>query len=380
MSNAANKHEPSASQPHPRGTERKPATDTRQTDRSRHDVATRENSGEAAEHITTLHELMFPAAGQCIRVAAELNLADQLADGPLPVTELAARTGSKAGALRMALHILADDDIFTEVEPDVWANTPRSELLRAGVANSQHTMAQFAGADWLWACYAQLSRSVSTGEAAFDEIYGTNLWAWMGRNPLKGKQFNDAMNEFSATVGPSIARSYPRFGEAGVVADLGGGQGTFLANILSAYPSVSRGVLVDQPSVIEQARTNPDLAELDGRIDFFPGDFFADVPTGVDLYTCKQITHSWNDERLVALLKRCRDASPNARVAAAELVARPGVSRFVRNFDLIMLVTMAGFLRTDEDFANVFAQAGYRLERVVPTDTAFSIIEAVPAD
>lgn len=321
---------------------------------------------------------MFPAAGQCIRVAAELNLADLLADGPLSVAELATRTDSSASALRMALHILADDDIFTEVEPDVWANTRRSELLRAGVPNSQHTMAQFAGADWLWACYAHLSHSVSTGKAAFDEIYGINLWAWMGKNPLKGRQFNEAMNEFSATVGPSIAKSYPEFGEAGVVADLGGGQGTFLANILAAYPSIEKGVLVDQPSVIDEARANPDLSGL--AIDFFPGDFFADVPTGVDVYTCKQITHSWNDERLVSLLKRCRDASPKARVAAAELVARPGVSRFVRNFDLIMLVTMAGFLRSDEDFERVFAQAGYRLERVVPTDTAFSIIEAVPVD
>jgi hypothetical protein len=335
---------------------------------------------DVQKDITTLHELMFPAAGQCIRVAAELNLADELADGPLHVIELATRTGSDVGALRMALHILADDDIFHEVEPDLWTNTPRSELLRAGVANSQHTMAQFAGADWLWACYAGLSHSVSTGKAAFDEIYGTNLWAWMAQNGLKGKQFNDAMNEFSATVGPSIAKSYTEFGNAGVIADLGGGQGTFLANILNAYPSVAKGVLADQPSVIDQARTNPELAGLAGRIDFFPGDFFADVPTGVDLYTCKQITHSWNDERLIALLKRCRDASPNARIAAAELVARPGVSRFVRNFDLIMLVTMAGFLRTDEDFAHVFAQAGYRLERVVATDTAFSIIEAVPAD
>jgi len=335
-------------------------------------------SDDVQADITTLHELMFPAAGQCIRVAAELNLADALADGPLSTADLAERTGANAGALRLALHILTDDDIFEEVEPDVWANTRRSKLLRAGVENSQHTMAQFAGADWLWASYANLSHSVTTGKAAFDEIYGINLWAWMGRNPLKGKQFNDAMDEFSATVGPSIAKSYPEFGDAGVVADLGGGKGTFLANILAAYPQVSKGVLVDQPSVIDQARTNPELNGL--TIDFFPGDFFADVPTGVDIYTCKQITHSWNDERLVALLKRCRDASPNARIAAAELVARPGVSRFVRNFDLIMLVTMAGFLRSDEDFANVFAQAGYRLTRVVPTNTAFSIIEAEPVD
>ena len=94
----------------------------------------------------------------------------------------------------------------------------------------------------------------------------------------------------------------------------------------------------------------------------------------------KQITHSWSDEKLVSLLKRCRDASPTASIAAAELVQTPGAPRFVRHFDVMMYVTMAGFLRTEEEYAEVFGQAGYELTRVVPTDTAFSIIEAVPVD
>jgi len=139
-------------------------------------------------------------------------------------------------------------------------------------------------------------------------------------------------------------------------------------------------VLVDQPPVIEQAKARTDIAELvrSGRLDFFACDFLADVPTGIDLYVTKQITHSWSDETLVSLLKRCRDASPDARIAAAELVRTPDASRFVRHFDVMMYVTMAGFLRTGQEYAKLFAQAGYELTRVVPTDTAFSIIEAVP--
>lgn len=49
---------------------------------------------DVQQDITTLHELMFPAAGQCIRVAAELNLADALAGGPLSTADLAERTGA----------------------------------------------------------------------------------------------------------------------------------------------------------------------------------------------------------------------------------------------------------------------------------------------
>jgi hypothetical protein len=183
------------------------------------------------------------------------------------------------------------------------------------------------------------------------------------------------MAEFSATFAPRIVASYTKFGDAGVVADLGGGTGAFVSAILSRYPSVRRGVLVDQPSVIEQAKTRTDLPD---RLDFFPGDFFADVPTGIDVYTTKQITHSWSDTQLVSLLKRCRDASPEATFAAAELVQSHDASRFLRQFDIMMYATMAGFLRTEDEYADVFAQAGYRLTAIVPTGTAFSIIEAQP--
>ncbi|HEX5493761.1 MAG TPA: methyltransferase [Mycobacteriales bacterium] len=330
--------------------------------------------------ITALHELMFPAAGQCIRVAAELRLATLLADKPRSVAELSAQTSTVAPALHTVLRVLADEDIFAEVAPGVFANTRRSVLLSPDMPHSQYTMAQFAGAEWLWSCYSSLNHSVATGAAAFDRIFRTNLWAWMARQPERARQFNDAMNEFSTTVGPIIAQSYAEFGRASVVADLGGGQGSFLASILSAYPTVGRGVLVDLPAVIEQARTREELDLLVGhdRLEFFAGDFFDDVPAHVDLYVTKQIMHSWNDERLVTLLKRCRDASPTANIAAVELVQRPGMTRFVKNFDVIMLVTMAGAIRSTEDFAAVFDQAGYALRRVVSTGTAFSIIEAVP--
>jgi hypothetical protein len=343
-------------------------------------VSTSLDASTLAE-ITTLHELMFPSIGQCIRIAAEHRLPDLLAGGPLGVDELAARTSTHAGALRSVLHVLADYQIFAEVSPGVFENTPRSNLLRTGTPGSQHTMAEFAGASWLWSCYSNLSHSVATGEAAFDDIFKTNMWAYLAQNPGKARQFNDALTEFSTTLGPRIAESYPEFENADVVADLGGGQGAYLANILSAYPSIGRGVLVEQPSVIEEAKDRPELESLieKGRLEFFPGDFFTGVPSGVDIYATKQIMHSWNDERLVTLLKRCRNASPGARIAAAEMVQHHDMPRIVKHFDLMMLVTMAGSVRTADDFARAFSQAGYELRRIVPTGTAFSIIEAVPA-
>lgn len=340
------------------------------------------NENVSLDDVRALHELMFPSAGQCLRVAVQLKLATLLADGPLSVAELAEKTGAAQRPLYQALRVLTDHQVFAEVGPGVFENTPRSVLLQKGVPGSQYEMTLLSSEEWLWACYANLEHSVRTGAPAFVKAYGTALWPWLGQNPDKARQFNLAMDEFSQTLGPRIVESYPDFGKGGVVADLGGGTGSFVANIVRDYPTVTRGIVVDQPSVIEQAKAREDLQDLitEGRLDFFPGDFFEDVPTGVDLYVTKQITHSWSDEKLLSLLKRCRDASPTAGFAAAELVHLPDSPAFVKHFDVMMYVTMAGFLRTEEEYADLFRQAGYELTGVVPTDTAFSIIQAVPVD
>jgi hypothetical protein len=329
-----------------------------------------------------LSELMFPSTVRCISVAAEHGVADLLAGGPRPVTELAAECGADQEALAKVLRLLAEDGVFAEVSDGVFANSPMSECLRAGVPGSLHAMARMVGEPWMWACWGGLGVSVATGGAAFDQAYGTSLWAWFREHPQAARTFNDAMTEFSDAFGDHIVTAYPEFGGARCVADLGGGLGSYLAAILAAYPEIERGLLADLPPVIEQARQRPELAALAaaGRCGFVPGDFFAAVPAGADIYVTKQIMHSWQDDQVVALLRRCREASPAASVVAAELVHHPGTSRFVKNFDLVMLVTMRGSVRSAGQFRAVFARGGYRVSRIVPTQTPFSLIEAVPVE
>ncbi|GAA1991416.1 methyltransferase [Kitasatospora viridis] len=329
-----------------------------------------------------LLELMWPATVPSLAVAAEHRIADLLADGPKSVAELATASGTHQHSLHRVLQLLAEDQVFAETEPGVFANTPLSELLRPDVPGSQYAMARLVGTKWLWDCWGGLDHSVTTGKAAFDEIHQLNTWAWLGRNPEQGRLFNEAMTSFSEALGPAVAAAYQGFGRAKVVADLGGGQGSYLAAILAAHPSVERGVLADLEPVVEQARARADLAPLvaAGRLDFAPGDFFGGVPAGVDLYTTKQIAHSWDDAKLVELLRRCRKASPTAKIAMTELVHTQDTSRFTKSFDLVMLVTMAGTIRTAADFTRVFTEAGYRVTGVLPTGTAFSVIEAEPVD
>jgi len=44
-----------------------------------------------------------------------------------------------------------------------------------------------------------------------------------------------------------------------------------------------------------------------------------------------------------------------------------------------MMVLPGGRERSEEEYRDLFAQAGFRLTRVVPTQSLQSVIEAVPA-
>ena len=333
-----------------------------------------------AKDAAALAELMFPSAVRCLSVVARYGIADLLAAGPRHVKELARESGTSQEALSKVLRLLTEDGVFVELEAGMFANTPMSEYLRPGMPGSLHAMAKMVGEPWMWACWGGLDGSVATGAPAFDKAYDMSLWAWFAQNPGSARLFNDAMTEFSDAFSAQLVSAYPEFGQARVIADLGGGLGSYLAAILACYPAIGEGVLVDLPRVIDQARSRPELEPLvtAGRYRFAPGDFFEGVPGDVDIYVTKQIMHSWQDDQLLRVLRRCRESSPSARIVAAEFVHHPGTTRFVKNFDLVMLITMSGSVRTAEQFAEVYQRAGYRLSRIAATETAFSLIEGIP--
>jgi hypothetical protein len=47
--------------------------------------------------------------------------------------------------------------------------------------------------------------------------------------------------------------------------------------------------------------------------------------------------------------------------------------------DMTMLVLMGGQERTEAEYGHLLSKAGFRLARVVPTNSAASIVEAVVA-
>ena len=95
----------------------------------------------------------------------------------------------------------------------------------------------------------------------------------------------------------------------------------------------------------------------------------------------KYVLHDWDDEKCLRILGHCRDAmTAEGRVLVVDHVIPPGNgASWAKLLDINMMVGPGGQERTREEFRALFARAGLRLARVIPTACPLSILEAVRA-
>jgi O-methyltransferase domain/Dimerisation domain len=308
---------------------------------------------------------------RALAVAAELQLADVLAEGPLPVDVLAERTKTHAPTLFRLLRALESVGIFSQVSMKVFANTPSSECLRKDVPHSLQAFvrAELSTGGGLYEAWAGLGESVRTGEKAFDQIYGYDFWEFCGRNPEAGKIFHQGMSDVRRGTSAVITSSYD-WGKFPVIADIGGGLGGQLSSILEAFPSC-RGILFDQPGVIEQAISHE-------RMEHMGGDFFRHVPTGADVYVLNGVIHDWTDADAVKILSTVRQAmKAGSRIAVLDSII-PETPQFSVSkwLDLLMLAVPGGRERTEAEFRELLSSNGFELEEIIATPAPLSILLA----
>ncbi|HEX2350169.1 MAG TPA: methyltransferase [Ktedonobacterales bacterium] len=328
-----------------------------------------------------LFDLIFGyRATQLVALAARLEIAERLADGPRSSKELAHATQTQPEALYRALRALASLGVFAELDGRRFALTPLGERLQATHPESVRPAALFAGAE-AYHAWAELPYSVATGQTGFDHLYGASHFAWLTEHPEENALFNQVMTAGSPRAADAVVAAYD-FGERGTVVDVAGGQGLLLATILRAHTGL-RGVLFDLPHVVASAGPTLQTAGVVERCEIVSGDFFAHVPSGGDIYTLRRVIHDWDDERAVAILRNCAQAlGPQGRIAVIEQVMPsgpgkgPGAGR-AASLDVQMLIMTGGHERTAEEFARLFSAAGLRLTRIIPTQAGPSVIEGM---
>jgi hypothetical protein len=305
---------------------------------------------------------------QALHVVATLGVADQLAAGPLTSDELAQRVGAKADPLRRVLRALAAAGIFA-LKGNHVELTPLAATLRTDVRGSVNGMASILGAEFLWRAWGDLLHTVRTGETAFQHVHGRKFFNFVLEHPDLMAKFNHWMVETAAIQAEAILAAYD-FSAFRSLADIGGGHGGLLREILRRHPSL-KAVLFDMPAVVAAA---PDLGEYVAKIG---GSFFDEVPRGMDAYVLKYILHDWGDEDCVRILTNCRRAmADRAKIVVIDMIVPPGdYWHYSKLSDLTMLVlNHGGRERTRAEFEGLFERVGLSVERVVPTKGELSVI------
>ncbi|WP_437927447.1 methyltransferase [Sorangium sp. So ce291] len=324
---------------------------------------------------------------QVVHAAAELGVADALADGPLPSGDVAARLGTHPDATERLLRALVTLELLV-ARGERFELTEMGRFLQTSSPLSKRAWSRLMGGPGVWQAWGRLADCVRTGRMAWGSgdaaaSSGTEHFDELGRDPAAAAIFHQAMVELTRGVAPGIVAAVDLRGARRVI-DVGGGYGALLCAILEAHPEVE-GAVFD----LEHARKGAlELFASRGvaaRASFVAGSCFDAAPPAADVYVLKSVIHDWDDARSLQILGRCRDAMANgARLLVVEPpapTARGNATlEWVLTFsDINMLVNTGGRERTEAEYRALLDAAGLRVDAVRETPSFFRVFEAARA-
>jgi hypothetical protein len=330
-------------------------------------------NAEMPPNMVMLQMLAGFQVSEALYVVAKLDIATiLLTKGPLSVDDLADETGANADALGRVIRFLSSLGLFRtsegllEVTPlgAVLADTPLSLKYPAIFWMETH-----------YGPFGELLHTVRTGEPAATKFYGKPWFEWVGEDPARIDLLTRAMSAVTTSLRRGMFDGY-RLPPGAVVADIGGADGSLIAQLLADDPD-RRGIVFDLPDVVAAADKTLADQGLSGRVQTVGGDFFVSVPAA-DVYVLAYILHDWDDEscaRILSTIKRA--AEPGARLVVVESVIPSGDEPHPgKVIDITMLAMLTGRERTEAEFKSLLHAAGFTLDRVVHSPTPFSFIEA----
>ena len=333
-------------------------------------------------HVRMLFLLMLPRGVEAVVLAADLGIADQLAESPRTPSELAESTGCQPDFLRRVLLTAAALGVFAERADGRFVLTEDAECLRSDAEISLRDLAIYTGNLTSLNSFDELRHTVRTGVDAFRRKFGTPLYERLAEHPDLSGPFNRAMNQTTKLSAESVA-NFGDFGRFTTVADIGGGQGQLIGELLRRHPDL-RGIVFDFPHVTEGAEDVLTSLGVADRVTVMSGDFLKDaLPDDADAYLFHRVLGGWEDERIVDTLRHMNSKlsdRPNARVILAEqIVPPPNTFHPGRLFDIEFMVNRGGRVRTEDDWRTIITGAGLEFVSARPAKPVVTLFEAKPS-
>jgi hypothetical protein len=319
-------------------------------------------------------------AGELLLQAAEMDLADKFAgDAPRSANDIAAEYGMQPRPMRRYLRSLAGLGLFASAGGDSFRLTPLGAALRTGAPGAARSAIIALIGDMVKPAWKVFDHGLVTGDPAFEKAHGMGLFQYLKHNPGMAQFFSETMVGFHGREPPAVAEAYD-FAGIGSLVDVGGASGNMLGHILSRHAHLG-GVLYDLPHVVIDA---PPLLESFGvadRVKIESGSFFDGVPRGHDAYLLSHVVHDWDDVENGVILGHVREAmNPGGKLLIVEMVLPEGDEPHMgKMLDMMMLLVPGGEERTASEYAELLEPNGFRIERIVPTASSVSVVEAVRA-
>jgi hypothetical protein len=319
-------------------------------------------------------------AARLVHAAAELGIADYLADGERDADSLALATKAHVPSLARLLRALSAIGVLHESAERRYTLTSLGATLRTGVPGSMRAWALLVFSDDQGRAWEALPHAIRTGEHAFRHIFGTDIWTRLASRPEAARLFDEAMQSLTQGVNGPLVSNYP-FEKFDWIVDVGGGNGALLLPVLERHPTM-RVTVFDLPHVADAARSRIAAAGLSERCEAVGGDAFVAVPPGADAYVLKGVIHDWEDNEAVAILRACRVAMSDGsrlllieRILPEQIDPDDALTRAKFIHDINMLINPGGRERTEAEFHVLLAQAGLRLTRVIPMPSPQAVME-----
>ena len=333
-----------------------------------------------------LRDAFGAQAAMVLYTAAKLRLAEHLSDGPATAEELAPDVGADARALERILRALVAQGVCDELADSRFILTELGNVLRADHPDSicARVILNVEVHHRLW---ADMVDTVKKGESASVRVHGLPFYEYLDSDRVARDAFDSAMSSGSWALRRfRAAIEACDFGRFGTIVDVGGGNGAFLAEILTTVPG-PRGIVFDISAVEAGAMELICRRGLAGRCHFVAGDAFAAVPDGADAYVLSNFLNTWGDPDALRILRNCRRAmTTDATLVVVDWIMpvraeREAVasSRDAITMDLVMLCARGaggGRIRTFTEMRTLLAEGGLDVTARLPARGSLEIIEA----
>ena len=306
-----------------------------------------------------------------ILVAVDLGLADLVLKQSITINELATKTGCHQDSLHRLMRCLSYAGIFEE-DGNSYTSTELSEVLVKNSRTSIRDLIYMESLDWFTDTLNGLAYSVRTGKPAFDHIHGQDWVEYLRDRPNMSEIMQLGMLDVTEKLELPQLKNYD-FSWADTIADVGGGKGGFLAEILKRYPD-KRGILAELPEVAEQARNYLSNLGLLHRIEVIEVDMFEELPFKTDACILKRVIHDWDDQLSLKILENCKSTlTNNGRILIIDRV----IDELVGAITDLALLVFAGRERTRNEFEQLLLAANLELRAIHSTSPVIAIVETI---